>query len=53
MRLGRVTGARGALQSFQVLAPHLEAAFAARARRILEQGAGMRQRTSRRAVRGG
>jgi hypothetical protein len=51
--LDRVTGARGALQSFQVLAPHLEAAFAARARRILEQGAGMRQRTSRRAVRGG
>jgi Bacterial transcriptional repressor len=51
--LDRATGARGALQSFHVLAPHLEGAFAARARGILEQGAGMRRRASRRAVRGG
>ncbi len=52
--LDRAVSARGALQSFLVLAPHLEPGFAARARAILEQGAGMRRgRAARRAGRNG
>jgi class 3 adenylate cyclase len=39
--LDRTASARGALQSFLVLAPHLEPTFRARARAVLEEGAGM------------
>jgi AcrR family transcriptional regulator len=45
--LDRAISGRGALQSFLVLEPHLEPAFAARARAILEQGSGARRPPAR------